>query len=132
MSNTVITDLFGHGPNPNPKSSKPATETDLEFARQNVRNQVLQIEEALGELMVIMKQSQHPRFYETYAILTKEYAEANKLLMHLTEIDRKTEYIEVKTNQIKDGSKPPTSINNNLFVGSTHDALKLIKAKKDE
>ena len=128
MSNTVITDLFGHSPNPRP--NKPETESDLEFAKQNIRNQILQTEDALNELMMIMKQSQHPAAYAAYTVLAREYIEANHTLLKSDQTEKKTRYIEKKTAELSD--ERPRQINNNLFVGSTKDALQMIKAKKEQ
>ena len=65
--------------------------------------------------------SQHPRSYEVVATLVKAVADANKDLL---ELSKKRKELE------KEDNGGPKTVNNNLYLGSTADLLKLLKDNK--
>lgn len=98
------------------QSSTPNVSSDFEYARGNMINILEKGNEALGDMLGFAQQSQHPRGYEVVAALIKTLSETNKDLL---ELSKKRKDIE--------GSDGPSTVNNNLFVGSTSDLLKLLK-----
>ena len=96
-------------------------ETDFQYARENLYNLIERGQDGLEELLEIAKQSQHPRAFEVVGQMIDKLANTNKELLnlHKTKKDMRTE---------KGG---PTSVNNNLFVGSTAELQKMLKGKKD-
>lgn len=114
------------------------TNTDLEVVKetntdeQSIEDQVDEAKEhiisardlalqAVQDMMNIAQQSQHPKSYEVLNALIKTYAEVSG-----QPID-----IEIKKLRLT-GSKPkeeqPT-VNNNLFVGSTAELMKLLNGE---
>jgi hypothetical protein len=95
----------------------PTVEDDFEYARGNMLNIIEKGNEALDGILQVAGMSQHPRSYEVAANLIKTMAETNKDLLELT---------KKKKEILKDEAKP-TTVHNNLFVGSTAELQKLIK-----
>jgi hypothetical protein len=98
---------------------------DYEYARGNLYQVVEQGSHALTELLEVAQQSQHPRAFEVVATLVRTLTDANMTLMDLT---KKKQDIEIDQN----GGKGPSSVTQNLFVGSTGDLAKLIKKHRDD
>ena len=96
-------------------------ETDFQYARENLYNLIERGQDGLEELLEIAKQSQHPRAFEVVGQMIDKLANTNKELLNL----HKTK----KDIKVEKGG--PTSVNNNLFVGSTADLQKMLKQKKD-
>ena len=97
------------------------SETDFQYARENLYNLIERGTDGLEELIEIAKQSEHPRAFEVVQQTIGQLTTTNKELLnlHKTKKDMRTE---------KGG---PTSVNNNLFVGSTAELQKMLKGKKD-
>lgn len=93
---------------------------DFEYARGNIINTIEKGNEALQGILDVAGMGQHPRAYEVAANLVKTMVEANKDLLDLTKKKKEIEKVENKLN--------PQTVNNNLFVGSTADLLKALKA----
>jgi len=94
-------------------------ETDYQFARDNIHSVIGKGTEALDYLLEIAKQSDHPRAFEVVGQLTKTLVDANKDLLD----------IQKKVKDLTAEDKAPETVNNNLFVGSTKDVLKMLKGK---
>ena len=94
-------------------------DNDFEYARGNLYQVIEHGSNALSDLLTVAQQSQHPRAYEVVANLVKTLSEANIALLDLTK--RKQDI----TNDQR--QKQPSTVNNNLFVGSTGELQKLIK-----
>ena len=92
------------------------TEVDFDYARGNLINIIEKGNEALDGILDVAGMSQHPRSYEVAATIINSLASANKDLLELSKRRR-----ELK------GDNNPTTINNNLFVGSTAELQKLLK-----
>lgn len=91
---------------------------DFEYARGNIINTIEKGNEALTGILDVAGMSQHPRSYEVAANLIKTMVEANKDLLELSKKKKELDKTE---------DKGPSTINNNLFVGSTAELQKLLK-----
>ena len=102
------------------KDIKP--QDDFEFARQNLRNILEKGTIALDKMLEVADMSQHPRSYEVVSTLINSLSASNKDLLELSEKKKRIEKAETaKDNQ---------TVNNNLFIGSTNDLLKMLKQDK--
>jgi len=110
-----------------PKSQDRSKEirTDYEYARSNLYGIIETSTNALDQLVELAKASEHPRAFEVVSQLTKTLVDANKDLL---EIQKKVKELQ-KEDQKVDGEANVT--NNNLYVGSTADLLKMIKDGSD-
>lgn len=98
-------------------------ETDLEYVRKNLYDLIEKGQGAVDELLNVADQSQHPRAYEVLANMIKTMVETNKDLISLHH----------EKNKLKGEDKQidPQTVNNNLFVGSTADLLKMMNREND-
>lgn len=94
---------------------------DIEFARENTIGLIAQSQEAIDELLLIAKQSQHPRAFEVVANLLKTSADLNSDLLN---IHKKKQDLTGKVATAPSSAKNVT--NNNLFVGSTADLQNML------
>ena len=107
-----------------PEDEIKEIDKDFKYARENIKETIETSKEVITEMLVVAKQSQHPRAYEVLGNLLKMQIESNKDLLAL----RKSK----KELQPQEPGTGPTTINNNLVM-STHEVLKLIgKDKKTE
>ena len=95
---------------------------DFEFARQNLRNILEKGTIALDKMLEVADMSQHPRSYEVVSTLINSLSASNKDLLELSEKKKRIE----KADNTKDNQ----TVNNNLFIGSTNDLLKMLKQDK--
>lgn len=102
------------------KDIKP--QDDFEFARQNLRNLLEKGSIALDKMLEVADMSQHPRSYEVVSTLINSLSASNKDLLELSEKKKRID----KADHVKDNQ----TVNNNLFIGSTNDLLKLLKQDK--
>ena len=114
-------------PEPSPARVLPKTDgkdddIDYNYARENYYNLIERNQDAVEEMLEIAKQSEHPRAFEVVGQLIKSGLDANKELMSLHKT-RKELSIE------KGGG---VNVNNAVFVGSTAELQKLLKAKRGE
>ena len=79
----------------------------------------------IEDIVDIAKQSESPRAFEVVTNLIKTLADANKDLMELAKKNK-----ELNKDDQKDNG--PQTVNNNLFVGSSAELLKMIKDKSNE
>lgn len=94
-------------------------ETDAKYVRQNLYDIIEKTFGAADELRAVADQSQHPRAYEVYATMIKTLMDANKDLLDMHEKKKKLD--------VPDEEKPQSkTVNNNLFVGSTSELLKMM------
>jgi hypothetical protein len=98
-----------------------AINDDYNFARANLINTIMKGNEALDGMLDVASMSQHPRGYEVVATIINSLTNANKDLLELS-----------KKKKDLTGEKTPTTINNNLFVGSTAELQKLMNKKDAE
>lgn len=93
---------------------------DFDFARANMVNIIEKGQEALSDILSVAQQSQQPRSFEVVSDLIRTIAQTNKDLLELSKQKKEIE----KT----DG---PKTVNNNLFVGSTSELLKMLKQNNE-
>lgn len=129
MNNDPIADTLGLTPINSMPVSMPVVSSfedtqvtdDFEYARGNMISAIEKGQEALSGVLEVAGMSQHPRAYEVAATLVKTLADANKDLLELQK--RKKDLTGVGPN--------PTTVNNNLFVGSTAELQQLIKKQNE-
>ena len=94
---------------------------DAHFARENIKQLISSGNIALGELATVANQSESPRAYEVLATMMKNLADMNKDLLELQKRKRDLQPKETTQN---------LNIDKAVFVGSTTELLKMIKANK--
>ena len=95
-------------------------EIDFQYARENLYNLIERGQDGLEELLEIAKASQHPRAFEVVGQLVDKLTTTNKELLNLHKSKK----------DIRSERGGPTSVNNNLFVGSTAELQKFLKKEK--
>ena len=103
-----------------PKAGKD-DDIDYNYARENYYKLIERNQDAVEEMLEIAKQSEHPRAFEVVGQLIKSGIDANKELMGLH---------KTKKELSIEKSGPGVAVNNAVFVGSTAELQKLLKAKK--
>lgn len=135
MANDMIGEVLGLTPIERSEENLPTTyqptvskdkqaEADVEYVRGNMYDLIEKGTRSMDELLAIADQSQHPRSYEVLSGLIKNLSELNKDLIDLHDKKKKLINTEQPT--------APSTVNNNLFVGSTSDLLKMINKENDE
>lgn len=99
-------------------------ETDFEEARQALKRSQGYNEEAIQGILAIAQNSDNPRAYEVAGQLIKNMSEGAKDAMEIQEKKQKIDH--------GDGAQKGPVTNNNLFVGSTSELLKMINKEKKE
>ena len=107
-----------------PKHTSAKIEDDYDHARDNLRELLTQGKAALETALTVAKQSEHPRAFEVVATLIKNTAEANEKLMVMQKAVRDMKNIKAKESGV--------NVDKAIFVGSTAELNKLLKAKKNE
>jgi len=107
---------------PSVDSDRKDDDIDYNYARENYYNLIERNQDAVEEMLEIAKQSEHPRAFEVVGQLIKSGLDANKELMSLHKTKKELS-IE------KSGG---VNVNNAVFVGSTAELQKLLKAKRGE
>ena len=102
-----------------PKTGKD-DDIDYNYARENYYNLIERNQDAVEEMLEIAKQSEHPRAFEVVGQLIKSGLDANKELMALHKTKKE---LSIETNS-------SVNVNNAVFVGSTAELQKLLKAKR--
>ena len=105
------------------ESSKTQIEDDAEFARQNIRELIEKGNNAMDSLLMVAKQSDHPRAYEVAANMLKSLTDMNKDLM---EIQKRKKDLEPKQIETSGG----INVDKAVFIGSTKELIKALKAKE--
>ena len=105
----------------NKKAVRDNIVDDFDYARGNMIAVIENGQEALSGILDVATMSQHPRSYEVVATLVKAVADANKDLLELSKKRKDLEKVE---------NGGPQTVNNNLYLGSTADLLKLLKDNK--
>lgn len=104
------------------KSTDDAQE-DYDLARTTFRNLIHQGNLAMEDMKELARQSESPRAYEVFATMMKTIADTTNNLYDL----------QKKTKELKDEPKKASNdinIDKAVFVGTTSDLLKKIKAEK--
>lgn len=96
-------------------------EEDFDFARRNLYELIQKSHEALEDMVDLSKKSQDRRSYETLNNIIVTTAKISQDLLNLQ-----------KQKQEITGAPAPTTVNNNLFVGTTADLNKIIEDRRKE
>lgn len=110
-----------------PMTNTEQADKDFDYARTNMYSIIETGTSALEELLGVATQSQHPRAYEVLATTMKTLIDANKELVALSKNKVEEEKLNDDTQQVS--GKGVT--NNNLFVGTTHDLLKVLAGMRN-
>jgi len=97
-------------------------EQDFELARKNLQELAKKGNKALDELIMLAKNSEHPRAYEVVATLIKTLADTNKDLL-----DTRKKKLDIDKVRGASPNSDAKTVNNNLFVGSTAELQKFLK-----
>jgi hypothetical protein len=104
-----------------PVISADDSETDFQYARENLYNLIERGQDGLEEMLEIAKSSEHPRAMEVFGQLIGKLTETNKELLNLHKTKK----------DISQDTSGPKNVSNNLFVGSTAELQKFLKKGKD-
>ena len=96
---------------------------DYEYTRGNLYSIIEKGQEAINGILELAQDSEMPRAYEVAGQLIKSVSDATDKLMDLQK--------KLKDVNEESVAKGPTNVTNALFVGSTSDLSKLIKAQSD-
>lgn len=114
--------------NPLPPRVKPndhdEINTDFKYARENLYNIIERGQDAMEGLLQVAQETEHPRAYEVVGQLMDKLTNANKELVNA--------HKQIKDIRDDGVSKTPQHVTNALFVGSTAELQKLLKAKQKE
>ena len=103
--------------------TKGDIEKDYEYTRGNLYSIIEKGQEAINGILELAQESEMPRAYEVAGQLIKSVSDATDKLMDLQK--------KLKDVNEESVAKGPTNVTNALFVGSTSDLSKLIKAQSD-
>ena len=98
----------------------------FDYIRENLQELIARGKEAIDELLLIAKQSQHPRAFEVVATLLKTVSDMNAELMAT---HKKKADIDSK-NGVPAHTKGISTVTNNLFVGSTAELQAFLENQK--
>jgi len=94
---------------------------DYDYTRGNLYSIIEKGQEALNGALELAQESEQPRAYEVAGQLIKNVADATDKLMDLQK--------KLKEVNEEEKTKAPSTVNNALFVGSTSELSKLLKAQ---
>ena len=103
-----------------PAVTNDDSETDFQYARENLYNLIERGQDGLEEMLEIAKSSEHPRAMEVFGHLIGKLTETNKELLNLHKTKK----------DISQETTGPKNVSNNLFVGSTAELQKFLKKGK--
>jgi len=98
---------------------------DYDFRRKTLYDLVGQGQDALQALLMLAKESEHPRAFEVAGQLIKTNAD---LVQDLTKLQIDMNKIE----DTKEGGPSKVVNNNSVFVGNTNELLEMLKGKNRE
>jgi hypothetical protein len=101
-------------------------ESDYNLARTTFRNLITQGNLALEDMKKLARESESPRAYEVFATMIKTISESTKDLYDLQKKTKELKQINGKPTQ-PDGA---INVERAVFVGTTSDLLKRVKAEK--
>ena len=102
------------------KTINVADQNDFEFARKNLYDIISKGQDALEDMLDVARQSESPRAFEVASTLINTLVNANKDLMGLRKTKKELEKSDNKEDETR-------TVNNNLFVGSSAELLKMIR-----
>jgi hypothetical protein len=102
-------------------------ENDFSFARENLKKLITKGAAAIDDILFVAKESEHPRAYEVASAFLKNLSEMNKDLLELQKA--KKDVLKQNSRQVND---PSITVQKAVFIGSTNELNKLLKAQKEE
>jgi hypothetical protein len=111
---------------PLPESDQVKIESDYSVTRANLLSILSVGSEALRDALEIAKESEHPRAFEVVGNLMKQVADINQQLMDLHQQKFKLD----SSRSIASPQNQTNTTNNAIFVGSTSELSKALKAIK--
>lgn len=106
---------------PMPNTSSVDDE-EYTYIKNNISDIIETGSKALSDLARIASSSQQPRAYEALTELIKAMVQANRDLIEVKKINSDI--------QRKEDNLSPKTVNQNLFVGSTQDLIKMLQDVK--
>jgi|TARA_B100000519_G_C14025947_1_gene335664 hypothetical protein len=104
------------------KSEQEDIVKDYEASRAQLHNLVMKGQEAVDGILDVARASDHPRAYEV----------AGQLIKNVGDVADKLIDLQLKIKELdKEEKKGPTNVTNAMFVGSTSDLQKMLKAQKN-
>ena len=94
---------------------------DYKYTRGQLYSIIEKGQEAINGILELAQESEMPRAYEVAGQLIKNVADATDKLMDLQK--------KLKEVNEEEKTKGPSTVNNALFVGSTSELSKLLKAQ---
>ena len=104
-----------------PRLTQDDITKDYEYTRGNLYSIIEKGQEAINGILELAQESEMPRAYEVAGQLIKNVADATDKLMDLQK--------KLKEVNEEEKVKGPSTVNNALFVGSTSELSKLLKAQ---
>ena len=106
-----------------PNGSTAEVDIDYNYSRENFYNLIEKGSDAIDGILEVAKESDHPRAFEVAGQLIKTVSEVTERLADLQEKMK-------KLKEVPDTG--PKNVTNALFVGSTHELQKMIKANASD
>jgi hypothetical protein len=119
----LISNLEKHLPaqlQPELPPAKDEIQDDYEYSRATYRNLVDKSNEAIGSMLELAMQSEHPRAFEVLSNMLKNTSDMTDKLL---ELQKKRKELEQKKDSPA-GEQPKTNNNTAIFIGSTTDLQK--------
>ena len=105
----------------NMHDSDETARDDFEYSRQIYHDLLAKGTDALEDMLEVARMSEHPRAFEVLSGMMKSIADINGNLMDLHK--KKKDFYKEDPKNILPGS----TVNNNLFVGSTTELQRLLQ-----
>ena len=99
-------------------------EKDYQYARGQLYDIVEKMQESLNEAMEVAQESQHPRAFEVCFNGAKAAAD---VVDKIQDLHKKMKDLDVEETKIQQ-----TNTQNNIFMGSTAELMKMLKEQKDK
>ena len=99
-------------------------EKDYQYARANLYDIVEKMQESLNDAMEVAQESQHPRAFEVCFQGAKAAAD---VVEKITDLQKKVKDLEKDETKVQQ-----TNTQNNVFLGSTEELMKMLKQQKDK
>lgn len=98
------------------------TKNDIETAKDTLHDLIVKGSGAVDGILNVAKNTDNPRAYEVAGQLIKALSDVAK---DLVDVKKKESEMENKSSQTKIGTQT-----NNVFLGSTHELMKLLEKQK--
>ena len=99
-------------------------ERDYQYARGQLYDIVEKMQESLNDAMEVAQESQHPRAFEVVFNGAKHAAD---VVEKITDLQKKVKDLEAEETKVQQNNTQ-----NNIFMGSTTELLKMLKDQKDK